>query len=107
MTQFDAVWEVIKDWDIQRKDGDGYAHATRTDVETILNSVANNTQINKETLESVFMGLPDSCVLKTPNFCRNDYTASYKEHSKNAVTVHGSTPTEVVVNLARKLAPEE
>jgi hypothetical protein len=39
MTQYDAVWEAIKDWDIERKPGDGYAHATGTDVTIILEAL--------------------------------------------------------------------
>lgn len=62
--------------------------------------------MSKETLESVFMGLPNCCTLKTPNSYRTNYTATYKEHSKNAVTVHGATPKEAVVKLAEKLALE-
>jgi hypothetical protein len=35
----DAIWKAIKDWDIERKRGDGYAGATGTDVEIILNAI--------------------------------------------------------------------
>ena len=36
---FNAVWEAIKGWDLERKTGEGYAGATGTDVMTILNVV--------------------------------------------------------------------
>lgn len=39
MTQYDAIWEAIKDWDIERKPGEGLAHATGTDVVTIMNAL--------------------------------------------------------------------
>ncbi len=46
MTQYDAIWEVIKGWDIERKPGEGYAHATGTDVTNILEAFwkADTTQ---------------------------------------------------------------
>lgn len=37
--EFNAIWEVIKPWDIERKYGDGYAEANGTDVMTILSAV--------------------------------------------------------------------
>lgn len=37
--EFDAIWQAIKGWDIQRNPGDGYASATGTDVMTILNAL--------------------------------------------------------------------
>lgn len=37
--KFDAVWNVIRGWDIQRTPGDGYAGATGTDVAAILDSL--------------------------------------------------------------------
>ena len=37
--KFNAVWEVIKKWDIERSEGEGYAHATGTDVMIILNAL--------------------------------------------------------------------
>ena len=37
--EFNAIWEVIKPWDIERKYGDGYAEANGTDVMAILNVV--------------------------------------------------------------------
>jgi len=37
--EFNAVWEAIKKWDIQRTEGEGYAHATGTDVMIILNAL--------------------------------------------------------------------
>ena len=33
---FEAVWTAIKGWDIERKEGEGYAHATGDDVREIL-----------------------------------------------------------------------
>ena len=36
---FDAIWQVIKKWDIERGIGQGYSGATGTDVKTILNAV--------------------------------------------------------------------
>lgn len=39
MTQYDAVWEAIKGWDIERKPGAGYAHATGSDVTIILEAI--------------------------------------------------------------------
>ena len=38
-SEFNAVWEAIKKWDIQRIEGEGYAHATGTDVMIILNAL--------------------------------------------------------------------
>ena len=37
--EFNAIWEAIKKWDIQRTEGEGYAHATGTDVMIILNAL--------------------------------------------------------------------
>ena len=37
--EFNKVWEAIKGWDIQRREGEGYAHATGTDVMIILNAL--------------------------------------------------------------------
>jgi hypothetical protein len=41
--EFDAVWNVIKDWDISREEVEGgnrlYTGATGTDVMTILNAI--------------------------------------------------------------------
>lgn len=39
--EFEAVWQAIKGWDIQRKNGDGYAHATGNDVRHILDALKN------------------------------------------------------------------
>lgn len=36
---FDAIWNAIKAWDLQRKPGRGYAHATGDDVQTIVDAV--------------------------------------------------------------------
>ena len=38
---FNAVWDAIKDWDIQRLPGDGYAGATGDDVCTILEALGS------------------------------------------------------------------
>lgn len=58
-----------------------------------------------ETLESVFMGLPNGCVLKNPNnYNIKRYQCVYKENSKNAVRATGDTPKEAVIRLAEKLA---
>lgn len=37
--RFNAVWETIKGWDIQRTPGQGYASATGTDVADILDAL--------------------------------------------------------------------
>ena len=37
--EFNAIWEAIKKWDIQRVYGEGYAGATGTDVMIILNAL--------------------------------------------------------------------
>lgn len=37
--EFEAVWQAIKGWDIQRTPGEGYAEATGTDVMTILKAL--------------------------------------------------------------------
>lgn len=37
--RFNAVWNAIKKWDIEREPGDGYAGATGTDVCTILDAL--------------------------------------------------------------------
>lgn len=58
-----------------------------------------------ETLESVFMELPNGCVLKNPNNYNNkEYQCVYKENSKNSVRATGKTPKEAVIRLAEKLA---
>jgi len=44
--EFNAVWEAIKKWDIQRTEGVGYAHATGTDVMIILNALKSLTNLN-------------------------------------------------------------
>jgi len=36
---FNAIWDAIKGWDLERERGEGYAGATGTDVMTILNVV--------------------------------------------------------------------
>lgn len=37
---FEPIWQAIKGWDIQRKKGAGYAGATGTDVQIILDAIA-------------------------------------------------------------------
>lgn len=36
---FEAIWQAIKKWDIEREYGNGYSGATGTDVKTILNAI--------------------------------------------------------------------
>lgn len=36
---FSPIWEIIKGWDIQRQSGSGYARATGTDVQLIINAI--------------------------------------------------------------------
>jgi hypothetical protein len=38
---FQAIWQAIKAWDIQREPGLGYAHANGSDVMTILAAIRN------------------------------------------------------------------
>ena len=57
-----------------------------------------------ETLESVFAGLPNGCVLKTPNAYNTTFTCTYKEHTRYSIKVAGKTPTEAVVKMAQALA---
>jgi hypothetical protein len=37
--RFDPIWQAIKRWDIQRNPGAGYAGATGTDVQIILDAL--------------------------------------------------------------------
>jgi len=37
--EFNAIWNAIKKWDIERSPNDGYADATGTDVMIILNAL--------------------------------------------------------------------
>jgi len=57
-----------------------------------------------ETMESIFAGLPNGCILKTPNSFNLEYTCVYKEHSKRSLKATGKTPSEAVVRLAELLA---
>ena len=41
---FEAIWQTIKDWDIERAPGDGRAGATGTDVKAIIRAVASYTK---------------------------------------------------------------
>lgn len=38
--EFQAVWQQIKGWDIERKPGDGYCGATGNHVRAILDALA-------------------------------------------------------------------
>ena len=58
----------------------------------------------RETFESVFMGLPDGCVLKTPNSMNHKYTVIYLENSRNSLKTSGDTPKEAVIRMANRLA---
>jgi hypothetical protein len=57
-----------------------------------------------ETLESVFMGLPNSCALKTPNSMNKKYTCVFNEAGRESLKTIGDTPSEAVVRLAELLA---
>lgn len=37
--EFEAIWNAIKKWDLERNEGEGYAGATGTDVMAILDSI--------------------------------------------------------------------
>jgi len=41
--EFNAIWDVVKKWDLERTPGDGYHHGTGTDVMEILNSLRKVT----------------------------------------------------------------
>lgn len=43
---FNVIWQAIKKWDIERKEGDGRAGATGTDVKMILNEIKPFLQEN-------------------------------------------------------------
>lgn len=36
---FEAIWQAIRRWDLERERGRGYAGATGTDVKTILRAI--------------------------------------------------------------------
>lgn len=36
---FEPIWQAVKGWDIQRLHGEGYAGATGTDVQIIIDSI--------------------------------------------------------------------
>lgn len=71
-----------------------------------LQSTNNDKDGMKETLESVFMGLPDGCALKNTNsYNSNRYQCTYKENSsKNSERTYGDTPKEAVIKMAELLA---
>lgn len=58
----------------------------------------------RETFESVFMGLPDGCMLKTPNSMNEKYTVTYLENSRSSIKTSGDTPSEAVIKMAEKIA---
>lgn len=58
----------------------------------------------RETFESVFMGLPNCCILKTPNNYHKDYTCVYKYGTRASISANGATPRQAVVKLAELLA---
>lgn len=67
----------------------------------------NNSSKMTETLESVFQGLPDGCILKTPTQYTTKYVCVYKERSHTRqVKAFGDTPREAVIKLADLLAKE-
>lgn len=41
---FESIWRAIKDWDLQRSHGLGYASATGTDVQTIIDAIESAPQ---------------------------------------------------------------
>src|SRR3990167_9003538 len=49
--EFNAVWNAIKKWDIEREEGLGYAGATGTDVMIILNALRVIDKIPEENNE--------------------------------------------------------
>ena len=61
---FNAVWDAIKGWDLEREQGAGYAGATGTDVMTILNAVRPSiTQAVAEERERVVKNLNNMLML--------------------------------------------
>jgi hypothetical protein len=36
---FEPIWQAIKQWDIQRRPGDGYAGANGTDAQVIIDAI--------------------------------------------------------------------
>lgn len=59
---------------------------------------------SKETLESVFVGLPNGCMLKNPNNFNINYTCTYKENSRKGFKTSGDTPSQAVIKMAEQLA---
>ena len=43
---FNAVWQCIRGWDIERKPGDGYCGATGSHVRAILDALAVGVTAN-------------------------------------------------------------
>jgi len=43
---FETIWQAIKDWDIERSRGLGYAGATGTDVQTIIDAIEGASSEN-------------------------------------------------------------
>lgn len=52
--EFEAVWQAIKGWDLQREAGLGYAGATGTDVMTILNALRSISKPENVVSERIF-----------------------------------------------------
>lgn len=52
---FEPIWQAIKKWDLERDTGEGYANATGTDVQTILNAIEPNlcAEIRRARLETL------------------------------------------------------
>jgi hypothetical protein len=50
-SEFNAVWNAIKEWDISRADDKGYSGATGTDVKIILNALKKEHRIMKVTFD--------------------------------------------------------
>ena len=43
---FDRIWDAINGWDLERKQGDGYAGATGDDVRTIIKALFGEQEMN-------------------------------------------------------------
>ena len=91
--EFNKVWAAIKGWDIERSAGEGLAHATGTDVMTILNALKNPLPIEKAKevartmLDENFQQVPskeDVQLIATEFLKQNgeDYTGTAEESNK-------------------------
>jgi hypothetical protein len=47
--RFEPIWQAIKSWDIQRSPDSGYAGATGTDVQIILDALDASSSVNEMT----------------------------------------------------------